>query len=83
MAPEVMADPPQEYTFAADIWSFGCLVYILLSGMGPFDYTGEDPRGTSSPQFLPKPYLNPTWTLLKKPYLNPTWTLLKPYLNPT
>ena len=40
MAPEVMEN--KDYTFAADVWSFGCLIYLLLTGTGPFDHTGVD-----------------------------------------
>jgi serine/threonine protein kinase len=28
--------------FAADVWSFGVLAYICLSGSHPLDLTGED-----------------------------------------
>lgn len=28
--------------FAADVWSFGVLAYICLSGCHPVDLTGED-----------------------------------------
>lgn len=28
--------------FAADVWSFGVLAYICLSGCHPLDLTGED-----------------------------------------
>jgi hypothetical protein len=28
--------------FAADVWSFGVLAYICLSGCHPLDFSGED-----------------------------------------
>ena len=39
-APEVNSSAG--HSFAADVWSFGALVYVLLCGHHPFDY-GNDP----------------------------------------
>jgi serine/threonine protein kinase len=35
VAPEVLLKQP--YSFACDMWSFGCIMYALLSGCLPFD----------------------------------------------
>jgi hypothetical protein len=32
----------QHHGFAADVWSFGVLAYICLSGCHPLDLSGED-----------------------------------------
>ena len=36
VAPEVLLKQP--YSFACDMWSFGCIMYALLSGCLPFDH---------------------------------------------
>lgn len=36
VAPEVLLKHP--YSFACDMWSFGCIMYALLSGCLPFDH---------------------------------------------
>jgi serine/threonine protein kinase len=40
----LIATPIQihHHGFAADVWSFGVLAYICLSGCHPLDVTGED-----------------------------------------
>ena len=35
VAPEVLLKQPN--SFACDMWSFGCIMYALLSGCLPFD----------------------------------------------
>jgi serine/threonine protein kinase len=35
MAPELVKE--QKYTEKVDVWSLGCIVYQLLSGITPFD----------------------------------------------
>ena len=47
VAPEVvskMVDEAPSYDFAADIWSVGVILYILLSGEQPFHSESEDAR---------------------------------------
>jgi len=34
MAPEVIEG--KKYTFSADIWSLGCILYELYTGISPF-----------------------------------------------
>ena len=36
VAPEVLRKEP--YSFSCDLWSFGCIIYALLSGSLPFDH---------------------------------------------
>lgn len=36
VAPEVLRKEP--YSFSCDLWSFGCILYALLSGSLPFDH---------------------------------------------
>ena len=36
MAPEVISGLPQGYGTSCDIWSFGVVVYVMLSGRPPF-----------------------------------------------
>ena len=38
-APEVFSE--QGHSFAADVWSFGAMIYVLLCGYHPFDM-GDD-----------------------------------------
>jgi serine/threonine protein kinase len=63
-APEVILAGP--LTPAADIYSFGCVLYVLLSGKGPFDHAGtplgileahvtEPPRSLASVARQPVP----------------------------
>jgi serine/threonine protein kinase len=42
VAPEVLKKEP--YSFSCDLWSFGCILYSLLSGSLPFD--DENPKVT-------------------------------------
>ena len=35
VAPEILLRKP--YSFSCDVWSFGCVVYAMLSGALPFD----------------------------------------------
>ncbi len=36
VAPEVLLKQP--YSYGCDMWSFGCIMYALLSGCLPFDH---------------------------------------------
>jgi serine/threonine protein kinase len=36
VAPEVLRKEP--YSFSCDLWSYGCIIYALLSGSLPFDH---------------------------------------------
>lgn len=36
IAPEILKKEP--YTFSCDLWSLGCILYSILSGMLPFDH---------------------------------------------
>lgn len=36
IAPEVLLKKP--YSFSADVWSFGCIIYAMLCGALPFDH---------------------------------------------
>lgn len=36
VAPEVLLKQP--YSFACDMWSFGCIIYAIMSGCLPFDH---------------------------------------------
>ena len=36
VAPEVLKKDP--YSFSCDLWSFGCIIYAMLSGCLPFDH---------------------------------------------
>lgn len=40
MAPEVIAQ--RDYNFSSDAWSFGVLIFVLLSGALPFDGPDQD-----------------------------------------
>jgi serine/threonine protein kinase len=40
MAPEVLSNEP--YSFAADVWSFGCVIYQLMTLKPPFDGTKRE-----------------------------------------
>ena len=39
VAPEVLKKEP--YSFSCDVWSFGCIIYALLSGSLPFDHESQ------------------------------------------
>jgi serine/threonine protein kinase len=39
VAPEVLRKEP--YSFSCDLWSFGCIMYALLSGSLPFDHESQ------------------------------------------
>ena len=39
VAPEVLQKEP--YSFGCDMWSFGCIIYALLSGSLPFDHKSQ------------------------------------------
>jgi len=39
VAPEVLKKEP--YSFSCDVWSFGCIIYALISGSLPFDHESQ------------------------------------------
>ena len=39
VAPEVLRKEP--YSFSCDLWSYGCIMYALLSGSLPFDHESQ------------------------------------------
>lgn len=39
VAPEVLRKEP--YSFSCDLWSYGCIIYALLSGSLPFDHESQ------------------------------------------
>lgn len=39
VAPEVLRKEP--YSFSCDVWSFGCIIYALISGSLPFDHESQ------------------------------------------
>ena len=39
VAPEVLRKEP--YSFSCDLWSYGCILYALLSGSLPFDHESQ------------------------------------------
>lgn len=39
VAPEVLKKEP--YGFSCDMWSYGCIIYALLSGSLPFDHESQ------------------------------------------
>ena len=39
VAPEVLQKKP--YSFSCDLWSYGCIIYALLSGSLPFDHESQ------------------------------------------
>ena len=42
-APEMVNKRP--YSFPVDVWALGCVLYILLCGVHPFDPYGDDEEG--------------------------------------
>lgn len=69
LAPEVLiestggAQAPRGYDKAVDLWSLGCILYIILSGLAPFSAPAHDPN---SLQTLIKSgrfsFPNPQWS---------------------
>jgi len=39
VAPEVLKKQP--YSFSCDLWSYGCIIYALLSGSLPYDHESQ------------------------------------------
>lgn len=43
LAPEIVAPTSRGYTSAVDLWSLGCILFIMLAGYPPFSDEGEIP----------------------------------------
>ncbi len=50
----------RRYGPAADIWSFGCVVYSLLASRGPFTVLGGDTADDNAATLAKEPDLNPS-----------------------
>ncbi len=61
MAPEVLVQRP--YGKNVDLWSLGIIVYVLLSGMLPFD--SDDNKETARQTiYEPVPFTNRVWNFV-------------------
>ena len=61
MAPEVLVQRP--YGKNVDLWSLGIIIYVLLSGMLPFD--SDDNKETARQTiYEPVPFTNRVWNFV-------------------
>ena len=44
-APEVFTASPSVYDHKSDVWSVGIILFVLLSGVHPFDADGRHTKG--------------------------------------
>ena len=58
MAPEVLLQKP--YGKNVDLWSLGVIIYVLLSGMLPFD-SDENKETARQTIYEPVPFSHPCW----------------------